>query len=202
MNAAAALRSRTGLRSLTYPVFFGFLAVTGMRISEALSLDDGDVDLNSGVIMVRRGKFGKERLVPVDETTRQQLLDYMRTRDQLLGGRALRFFVGDKGEPITDSAARYSFAQLCQAIGLRTRQHDYGHGRGPRIHDLRHTFAVRTLISWYRTGKDPDREMIRLSTYLGHSEPANTYWYIEAVPELLELARKRADGFLNEEVSS
>jgi integrase/recombinase XerD len=88
--------------------------------------------------------------------------------------------------------ARYNFAQICQQIGLRAEQQYGRHGRGPRIHDLRHTFAVRTMIDWYRAGKDPEREMIRLTTYLGHTDPANTFWYLEAVPELLDLAMARA----------
>ncbi|WP_247358137.1 MULTISPECIES: hypothetical protein [unclassified Bradyrhizobium] len=101
-------------------------------------------------------------------------------------------FITDKATRLTDCGARYNFAQACQQIGLRSEQQYQRHGRGPRIHDLRHTFAVRTMINWYRTGKDPAREMIRLTTYLGHSNPSGTYWYLEAVPELLDLAMGRA----------
>jgi integrase len=86
-------------------------------------------------------------------------------------------------------SARYNFAHTCQRIGLRAHQHYCRHGRGPRIHD---TFTVRTMINWYRTGKEPAREMIRLTTYLGHTSPDNTFWYLEAVPELLDLAMVRA----------
>ena len=82
---------------------------------------------------------------------------------------------------------------VCQRIGLREPQRFNKHGRGPRIHDLRHTFAVRTITDWYRRGLDPDREMLKLSTYLGHSTPELTYWYIEAIPELLQLACERAE---------
>ena len=82
---------------------------------------------------------------------------------------------------------------MCQAIGLRPTQKNRRHGRGPRIHDLRHTFAVRTLLNWYRHSANPAQEMLKLSTYLGHADPANTYWYIEAVPELLRLAAKRVE---------
>ncbi len=88
-------------------------------------------------------------------------------------------------------AAHDTTSTVCQRIGLRAPQKINKHGRGPRIHDLRHTFAARTMVNWYRTGKDPEREMIKLSTYLGHSDPDHTYWYLEAVPELLELAAKR-----------
>ncbi len=103
----------------------------------------------------------------------------------------------DGGERPTDCAARYNFALVCEQLGLRERQAFNKHGRGPRIHDLRHTFAVRTIMDWYQRGLDPDREMLKLSTYLGHSKPELTYWYIEAVPELLQLACKRAERNLN-----
>lgn len=199
--AAADLPSGNGIRSLTYPILFGLIAVTGLRVSEAISLGISDVDLDTGVITVLRGKFGKERLVPVEETTKLQLRNYARERNRLLGHGASTFFVGDNGEPVSDWAARYNFAQVCQVIGLRQPQRFNRHGRGPRIHDLRHSFAVRTLIDWYRSGKDPDREIIKLTTYLGHRKPAHTYWYIEAVPELLELASRRAEACLGEEVS-
>jgi integrase/recombinase XerD len=92
---------------------------------------------------------------------------------------------------IGDCGARYNFALVCQRLGLRSPQRFYRHGRGPRIHDLRHSFAARTIIGWYRAGQDPAREMLKLTTYLGHTKPENTYWYIEAVPELLELAAQR-----------
>jgi len=109
----------------------------------------------------------------------------------LLGRTPEPFFVTCDGERLGDCGARYNFALVCQRLGLRDEQQHHRHGRGPRIHDLRHSFAARTMIDWYRTGKDPAREMIKLTTYLGHTSPENTYWYIEAVPELLELASQR-----------
>jgi integrase/recombinase XerD len=121
-----------------------------------------------------------------------QLLSYAAERDRLLGRVPDAFFVTCQGTRLTDCSARYNFAHTCQGIGLRAHQHYKRHGRGPRIHDLRHTFAVRTMINWYRTGKDPAREMIRLTTYLGHASPENTFWYLEAVPELLDLVMARA----------
>lgn len=202
VEAAGELLSESGIRSLTYPAFFGLIAVTGLRVSEAISLGVDDVDLDAGVITVLRGKFGKERLLPVEETTRTRLRDYAEERDRLLHQRPPAFFVSDRGEPLTDCAARYNFAHVCQAIGLRQPQRFNRHGRGPRIHDLRHSFAVRTLVGWYRAGKDPDREMIKLTTYLGHSKPAHTYWYIEAIPELLDLASRRAETSIGQEVRS
>ena len=141
---------------------------------------------------MRRGKLGKERLLPLDPSVAAQIVGYLAERDRLVGLRATPLFVTAKGARLTDCCARYNFARACQKIGLRPPQKYLRHGRGPRIHDLRHTFAVRTLINWYRTGKDPAREMIRLTTYLGHSDPSHTFWYLEAVPELLDLAMARA----------
>lgn len=190
--AAKALPSIYGLRGLTCSTLFGLIAVTGLRISEALALDDDDLDAGNGVLRVRRGKLGRERLLPLDPTVVAQLVAYAAERDRLLGRAADAFFVTCKGTRLNGCSARYNFARACQQIGLRAHQHYCRHGRGPRIHDLRHTFAVRTMINWYRTGKDPAREMIRLTTYLGHADPDNTFWYLEAVPELLDLVMARA----------
>jgi len=193
VEAAAELPSINGIRALTCSTLFGLIAVTGLRVSEALSLDAADIDLENGVVTLRQGKLGKARLLPVADCTKTRLADYAKERDRLLGVPSTAFFVSDLGERLTDCGARYNFAVVCQSIGLRPSQKFHRHGRGPRIHDLRHTFAVRTLVNWYRRSKDPTREMFKLSTYLGHTDPAHTYWYIEAVPELLELASKRVE---------
>jgi integrase len=192
--AAKELPSIYGLRGLTCSTLFGLIAVTGLRISEALALDRDDLDIDHGVLRVRQGKLGKERLLPLDPSVVTRLVDYLAERDRLVGYTAIPLFIIDKGTRLGDCGARYNFAQACQQIGIRSHQRFGKHGRGPRIHDLRHSFAVRTMIGWYRTGKDPAREMIRLTTYLGHNNPANTYWYLEAVPELLDLAVARATG--------
>ncbi len=190
--AAKTLPSVHGLRGLTCSVLFALLAVTGLRIGEALALDRDDLDVENGVLRVRRGKLGKERMLPLDPSTVTQLVCYLAERDRLIGHAATPLFVTDKGTRLTDCSARYNFAHVCQEIGLREPQRYLRHGRGPRIHDLRHTFAVRTMLGWYRAGKDPAREMIRLTTYLGHGSPSSTFWYLEAVPELLDLAMARA----------
>jgi integrase len=190
--AAKALPSIYGLRALTCSTLFGLIAVTGLRISEALALDDDNLDTGQAVLHVRRGKLGKERLLPLDSSVVARLAAYVAERDRLLGNGAAALFVTEQGARLTDCCARYNFAQTCQRIGLRSHQLYGRHGRGPRIHDLRHSFAVRTMIGWYRTGKDPAREMIRLTTYLGHTNPSHTFWYLEAVPELLDLAMARA----------
>jgi len=153
----------------------------------------------NGVLTVRRGKSGNARIVPLTESATDRLAAYARERDRLLGHVPTSFFVSDTGNRPDDCSARYNFATVCQRIGMRTPQKFNKHGRGPRIHDLRHTFAARTMVNWYRSGKDPEREMIKLSTYLGHTEPAHTYWYIEAVPELLELASTRATCAISQE---
>ena len=192
IGAAKALPSIYGLRGLTCSTLFGLIAVTGLRISEALALDRDDLDADDGVLRVRQGKLGKERLLPLDPSVVTRAIDYLAERDRLIGRPVGPLFVTDQTTRLTDCAARYNFAQACQQIGLRAHQPYGKHGRGPRIHDLRHSFAVKTMIGWYRSGKDPAREMIRLTTYLGHSKPSNTYWYLEAVPELLDLAMARA----------
>jgi integrase/recombinase XerD len=192
ITAAKELPSIYGLRALTCSTLFGLIAVTGLRISEALALHDGDLDAAAGVLRIRRGKLGRERLLPLDPSVVAQLAAYAAERDRLLGRAAPALFVTETGTRLTDCSARYNFAHVCQRLGLRASQRYGRHGRGPRIHDLRHSFAVKTLIGWYRTGKDPAREMIRLTTYLGHTDPAHTFWYLEAVPELLDLAMARA----------
>ena len=199
IQTAAKLPSIYGLRRLTFSTFFGLVAVTGMRISEAIMLDVGDVDLVAGVITIRHGKLGKARYNPISDSTTARLSDYIKERRRLLGGQQDAFFLSEQGARLTDCCVRYNFAVVCQQIGLRTVPHFHRHGRGPRIHDLRHTFAVHTLLNWYRTGKDAAREMIKLTTYLGHCNPAHTYWYIEAVPELLQLASQRAVAALEKE---
>jgi integrase/recombinase XerD len=199
VDAAAELPSVYGMRGLTCSTLFGLIAVTGLRISEALGLDVDDVDLDEGVLRIRCGKLGKERLIPLADSAVEHLRTYTGERDRLLGLTPEPFFVTCRGERLGDCGARYNFALTCQRIGLRDPQRYGRHGRGPRIHDLRHSFAARTIIGWYRSGKDPAREMIKLTTYLGHTEPDHTYWYIEAVPELLELASARVTETEGEE---
>lgn len=193
VTEAANLPSPYGLRGWTCSTLFGLIAATGLRISEAVGLEEDGVDLERAVLIVERSKNGRSRIVPLRQTTTARLLAYRRERDRLLGAGHTPFFLFENARRPTDCGARYNFAQVCQRIGLRDPQRFTRHGRGPRLHDLRHTFAVRTIMDWYRQGLDPDREMIKLSTYLGHTKPEHTYWYIEAVPELLQLASERAE---------
>jgi integrase/recombinase XerD len=192
IQSAAALSSVMHLRGRTYATLFGLLAVTGLRINEALHLDRSDVDLETGVLLIRRTKFGKSRLVPIHSTTTEVLRAYGDTRDRTLTTwMTPAFFLSERGTRITEWSARYTFAVISRVIGLRPPTHSGRHGHGPRIQDLRHRFAAQTLISWYRAGLDVDRELPKLSTYLGHVHTADTYWYLEAIPELLQLAADR-----------
>jgi integrase len=202
VKTAAILPSRNGIREITYPAFFGLVAVTGLRISEAISLNNNDVDLKNGVITLHNGKNHKSRILPVTMCTAEYLGEYVRKRDRLLGQTPEPFFVSDEGLRLTDCAVRYNFAAVCQMIGLRSQQRFHKHGIGPRIHDLRHTFAVKVMMNWYKDGKNIDREMLKLITYLGHQSLPHTYWYIEAVPELLALASQRAESAIAQEVRS
>ena len=193
VGQAARLRTRLGLRARTYATLFGLLATTGLRVSEALFLDRDDVDLLGAVLAVRHAKFDKPRFVPVHDSTCAALRRYAQERDRLLRDPlAPAFFLSERGRRVTTLRAEYNFAVVSRAIGLRKPVVGYRHGRGPRLHDMRHRFAVRTLLRWYREGRDVEREFPKLSTYLGHARPANTYWYLEAVPELLEFATERS----------
>jgi integrase len=161
-----------------------------MRVNEALHLDGSDVDLNPGILHIRRTKFGKSRYVPVHPSAERALKTYAEVRDRIFPAPSTpAFFISERGRRISEWMARYTFAKLSQQIGLRVAAK--GHGRGPRLHDMRHRFAARTLIRWYRAGLDVERELPKLATYFGHVHVNDTYWYLEAVPELLQLATDR-----------
>lgn len=188
MKEAARLTSPTGLRALTYTTLIGLLTTTGLRPGEALALDTSDVDLENGILAIRQTKFGKSRFVPVSGSTCAALQEYARQRDTLRPSRRTEaFLVSERGARLQGCTTRRTFARISRAIGLRTATGSRRVGRGPRLQDFRHCFATRKLIEWYRAGVDVAREMPKLTTYLGHVEVAHTYWYLEAVPELLEL---------------
>ena len=192
MAEAGRLASPTGLRPRTYATLIGLLAATGLRPGEALALDASDVDLDTGILAIRQTKFGKSRFVPVSDSTLAALQDYAQQRD-ILGARRRTdaFLVSERGSRLTGSAARRTFARISCVAGLRADTGSRRMGRGPRLQDFRHCFATRKLIEWYRAGLDVGRELPKLTTYLGHVDIAHTYWYLEAVPELLQLATDR-----------
>jgi integrase/recombinase XerD len=192
IHSAAALPSAKHLRGRTYATLFGLLAATGLRINEALHLDRSDVDLQEGVLTIRRTKFGKSRLVPIHPTTQEALRAYGEARDRIVPRPVTpAFFVSERRTRITDWITQYTFAVVSRTVGLRPPTTGGRHGHGPRIQDLRHRFAAQTLIAWYRAGVDVERELPKLSTYLGHVHTADTYWYLEAIPDLLQLAAER-----------
>ena len=189
MAQASRLHSRTGMRALTYSTLIGLLVATGLRPSEAIGLDRSDVDLVNGILSIRESKFGKSRFVPIEESTRAALDHYAQDRDRIWPFRVCEaFLISEHGMRLNGSSARRMFARLSRAIGLRAAAEHGCDGRGPRLQDFRHSFATGKMIEWYRAGLDVTRELPKLSTYLGHVDVGLTYWYIEAVPDLLQLA--------------
>jgi integrase/recombinase XerD len=187
---AAAGRLRPPLRAARHVTLIGLLAVTGMRPGEALGLDRHDVDLHHGVVHVRAGKLKKQREVPLRQSTISALREYARQRDARFPAPATpAFFISARGRRMARGELNRTFTKLIREVGLDGR----GARARPRPHDLRHAFAVRTLLDWYEADEDVDRRMPLLSTYLGHVDPASTYWYLEAVPELFELISRRLE---------
>lgn len=183
---------RSPLRAATYETFFGLLAVTGMRVGEAIRLDQTDLDWHTGVIRIRESKFGKSRLVPVEPSTVGALRGYAERRGEFTvqpGNDS--FFVSLTGRRLIYVSVGEVFRAL-RAHGQIGR----GSAVRPTIHDLRHTFAVTTLIGWYRDGVDVAARLPWLSTYLGHRDPRSTYWYLSAAPELLAIAADRLEPMI------
>jgi integrase len=159
-----------------------------MRLSEAIGLERDDVDLEAGVLTVRLTKFGKSRLVPLHPTTRSALRSYADRRDAHLGSRCSPyFFVAERGGRLLHQYVHRVFWRLSRETGLRRP----GDHTGPRVHDFRHRFAIRTLLGWYREGTDVAAKLPALSTYLGHTCVRDTYWYLSACPELMQEAARR-----------
>jgi integrase len=178
------------LRALTLESLIGLLAATGMRVSEAMALDDGDLDWRNGLVTVRNSKYNKSRELLLHPTTVEALRAYRAKRDRLGPIRLTpSLFVSSRGSRLCHETVQPAFRQLVRRAGLVQPPSS----PQPRIHGLRHTFAVNTLLSWYRDGGDVAARMPLLSTYLGHVDIAATYWYLSAVPELLALAARRLE---------
>ncbi len=190
LAAALALPPAGGLRRWTYHCLFGLISVTGMRLSEVIGLQRGDVDLDDGILTIRETKFGKSRLVPLHPTTCAVLLSYAERRDAHLGSRcSAYFFVAERGGRLLHQYVHRVFWRLSREIGLRNP----GDHSGPRVHDFRHRFAIQTLLNWYREGTNVEQQLPVLSTYLGHACVRDTYWYLSACPELMQEAARRLD---------
>jgi integrase len=178
------------MRAITYKTLVAFLTVTGMRLGEALALDRNDVDLVGGIVSIRETKFRKARLVPIHASTRRALQLYCRRRDRIFPSPATdAFFLSAHGRRLLKRQVEATFVRISRQVGLRSASQSYG----PRLHDLRHRFAVQTLVRWYRRNADAEKHLPKLSTYLGHNHVTDTYWYITAVPELLQRAAARME---------
>lgn len=189
MAEAARLKSSNGMKALTLETLIGLLAATGLRPGEAASLERSDVDLEAQRLTIRESKFGKSRLVPIHSSTVAALKHYALERDRIFrhSGDSC-FLVSERGTTLDLGTVRRGLNKISRTCGLRTNAKDHRCGRGPRLQDLRHTFATRRLVEWYQAGCNVAVQMPKLATYWGHSSVGCTYWYIEAVPELLQLA--------------
>jgi integrase len=185
LGAASDLGREHPLRGSTFCTLLGLLDCTGLRIGEALGLTNQVIDWSAGVLTITQGKCGHVRLIPVQTSTLEALDRYRTLRDRVIGPeRTPRFFVSLRGKPLAYTSVSAVFRSLCRQLGWTQEPI-------PRLHDLRHTFAVRTLLSWYRNGQAIQAKLWTLSTYLGHRHLAHTYWYLSAVPELMHLCQQK-----------
>lgn len=184
-----ARRLPSPTRAATHEALFGLLAVTGMRLGEAVGLDRDDVDLTTGVITIRHAKFDRSRLVPLHPTTTAALASYATDRDRLCPRpRCTAFFLSAIGTRLNRTAVDKTLRAITTRMGIRTAT------VRPRAHDLRHSLAVATLTRWMASGLDVDDHIASLSTYLGHVSPGDTYWYLSAAPQLMALAAERLEA--------
>lgn len=192
---AAAGSLRFPLRTATYQTLVGLLAVTGMRVGEAIRLDRDDIDLDAGVLTIREAKHGKSRLIPLHDTTVQALRGYLQIRDRLLARPGTdAVFISLAGTRLLYCNVHATWKRLAASAGLQPRSA----ACRPRIHDLRHSFTVRSLLDAYQAGRDGQATLALLATWLGHVDPAATYWYLTASPELMAAVGHRLEAWLRE----
>lgn len=188
VRTARRFPSTEGLKGPTLSTLLGLVAVTGMRIGEAIALDRQHVDLSQGLLTIQHAKGDRVRLVAVHASTCAVLRRYERLRNRACPHpRGPSFFVTEAGDRLNDNRVRVWFAHVSRQIGLRGPTDR----RGPRIHDLRHRFAIKAMLKWYRAGKDVEAHLPELAMYLGHQHVSGTYWYLSATPELLQEATRR-----------
>jgi integrase len=198
LAAARGLNPQGGLRPATFETLFGLIASAGLRVSEALSLLDTDVDLSDGTLMVRQTKFAKSRLLPLHLSTVKVLVGYRQLRSRQVQSTAdTPFFVGTRGHRLGQPLGNRQVHRVFNELRDQLDWVDRGAHGNPRIHDLRHSFAVRRLMLWHEQGIDVDQAMLTLSTYLGHAKISNTYWYLTGVPELMALASSKFERFVD-----
>ena len=185
LEAASSLGHVHPLRASTFCTLVGLLDCSGLRIGEALGLCDQDIDWSAGVLTIRRAKNGRTRRIPVQASTLEALQRYRTLRQKALGSAvAPAFFVTFRGKPLGYAGVNGAFGKLRQDLGWTKPP-------VPRLHDLRHTFTVRTLLAWYQSGEPVGPKLWLLSSYLGHRHLADTYWYLTAVPQLMQLCQER-----------
>ena len=189
LTATQGLRPAGGLRGFTYATLLGLLVVTGLRISEALALWVRDVDLQQGLLTIRKTKFGKTRLVPLHPSARRALQHYARQRRALVGHETMHFFVSSQGQPLIAGNVMKTFRLLRHRVGLQASER----WSTPTLHHFRHRFATESLLRWYRAGEDVERRLPVLSTFLGHVCTSSTYWYLSSHPELMGQAMRRLE---------
>jgi integrase len=190
---AAAGRLTPPLRAATYTTLFGLLAVTGLRVGEAIRLDRNDIDPDDGLLTVRRSKFNTSRQLPLHPSTSTALTSYAQLRDRLHPSpRAATFFISTRATALIYNNVRGVFRHLARDLDARNGVEP--HPARARINDLRHGFAVTTLLDWHAAGVDVDAHLPLLSAYLGHADPAATYWYLQAAPELMAVVAERLDN--------
>lgn len=184
-------QERGKLRPWIYHCLLGLLSVSGLRVSEARNLEVQDVDLKAALLTIRGAKFGKTRLVPLHHSTCRVIAEYISRRNRHWRQRPVspHLFVSGAGHQLDGADIRRTFYALSRQIGLRGLCDSHG----PRLHDLRHRFATRTLVRWYRSNQDPERKLPLLSAYLGHAHVADTQWYLSGSPELMREAMLRLE---------
>lgn len=193
---AVARTLRTPLRVATFQTLLGLLAVTGMRIGEAVGLDQEDFDAPNACLLVRGAKFGKSRELPLHPSTAAALRRYLRRADRPSPSPGTSpLLITIVGTRLRVSDAQRTFKTLRCRAGINARSASCR----PRLHDLRHSFAVATVLDGYHADEDVGRRLALLATYLGHSDPAATYWYLSAAPELMHLAADRLQRHLGEQ---
>lgn len=194
LNSCLEFKSPDGLRPATYYTLFGLIAATGLRISEALNLKMTDVNLNSGILTIRETKFKKSRLVPLHRTVVKVLKKYRSIKDKLKPmPLADTFFISDKETPLIYSTVRHTYSRIIKKLQWKPGPS----GLHPRIHDLRHTFACKRLLTWHKKGLDVNNRIAGLSVYMGHAKVSDTYWYLTGIPKLMRILSNKFENFTN-----
>ncbi len=199
---AAARQLSPPLRGATYETLFGLIASTGLRVSEAVSLRNTDVDLKAGMLTIRRTKFAKSRQVPMHPSTVEALRQYRHICCRMIEvAEETPFFIGSRGKRLGQQLSTRQVDKVFAQLRVQLAWPNRGAHSAPRVHDLRHTFVVRRILAWQAEGKDIDQAMLGLSTYVGHAMVTNTYWYLTAVPELMATAAAKFESHMSQEVS-